>query len=65
MQHKNKELVGAEGLEPSSPKAADFKSAAYANSATPPRIVCRLMTANVRMIPRHESASRDVRAPRP
>ena len=36
MQHKNKDLVGAEGLEPSSPKAADFKSAAYANSATLP-----------------------------
>ena len=30
------ELVGAVGLEPTSPKAADFKSAAYANSATLP-----------------------------
>ena len=30
------ELVGAEGLEPSILAAADFKSAAYANSATPP-----------------------------
>lgn len=59
------ELVGAVGLEPTSPKAADFKSAAYANSATPPRIVCRPITANVRMIPRQESASRDVRARRP
>ena len=31
-----KELVGAVGLEPTSPEAADFKSAAYANSATLP-----------------------------
>lgn len=31
-----KELVGAVGLEPTSPKATDFKSAAYANSATLP-----------------------------
>lgn len=31
-----KHLVGAEGLEPSSLKTADFKSAVYANSTTPP-----------------------------
>ena len=30
------DLVGAVGLEPTSLAAADFKSAAYANSATPP-----------------------------
>ena len=30
-------LVGAVGLEPTSLAAADFKSAAYANSATLPR----------------------------
>ena len=29
-------MVGAVGLEPTSLAAADFKSAAYANSATPP-----------------------------
>lgn len=29
-------LVGAEGLEPSILAARDFKSPAYANSATPP-----------------------------
>ena len=29
-------LVGAMGLEPISLATADFKSAAYANSATPP-----------------------------
>ena len=29
-------MVGAKGLEPLSQKTADFKSAAYANSATPP-----------------------------
>ena len=29
-------LVGAVGLEPTIPKAEDFKSPAYANSATPP-----------------------------
>ncbi len=29
-------VVGAKGLEPLIPKEADFKSAAYANSATPP-----------------------------
>ncbi len=30
-------MVGAVGLEPTSLAAADFKSAASANSATPPR----------------------------
>ena len=29
-------MVGAVGLEPTIPKAEDFKSSAYANSATPP-----------------------------
>ncbi len=29
-------LVGAAGLEPASLTAEDFKSSAYANSATPP-----------------------------
>ena len=29
-------MVGAVGLEPTILSAADFKSAAYANSATPP-----------------------------
>ena len=30
-------MVGAVGLEPTIPKAEDFKSPAYANSATPPQ----------------------------
>ena len=29
-------MVGAAGLEPARPKPEDFKSPAYANSATPP-----------------------------
>ena len=33
-----RQVVGAEGLEPSFPKEADFKSAAYANFATPPYV---------------------------
>ncbi len=31
-----KKMVGAEGVEPSSQETMDFKSTAYANSATPP-----------------------------
>ena len=31
------QVVGVKGLEPLCPKAADFKSAASANSATPPK----------------------------
>ena len=40
-------LVGAVGLEPTIPKAEDFKSPAYANSATPPQAasVTRIFSA--------------------
>ena len=34
------DMVGVKGLEPLSLAAADFKSAASANSATPPQNVC-------------------------
>lgn len=35
------DMVGAGGLEPPIPKEADFKSAAYANFATPPLLIRR------------------------
>ena len=34
-------VVGSAGLEPARPKPEDFKSPAYANSATPPRATAR------------------------
>lgn len=36
-----RKVVGAAGLEPARPKPEDFKSPAYANSATPPRATAR------------------------